>query len=97
MMINGTDLTLPFIALASFFVLFAIQFLLLQLKRLRFLRHLPWVWVAGVLILAVAGLFGDTGGWIDLRTFFAAVLAGYAAICAAGIALAHLVFKLQKR
>jgi len=94
---NGTDYTLPLIALASFFLLFVLQLLLLRLKRPRFLRHLPWVWVAGVLILAVAGLFGDTGGWIDLRAFFAAVLAGYAAICAAGIGTAHLVHKLQKR
>ena len=80
-----------------FFLLFTLQFLLLRLKRLCFLRHLPWVWVAGVLILAVAGLFGDTGGWLDLRAFFAAVLAGYAAICAAGIGLAHLVNKSHKR
>ena len=97
MMINGTDYTLPFLAIASFLVLFTIQFLLLRLKRLCFLRHLPWVWVAGVLILAVAGLFSDTGGWIDLRAFFALVLCGYAAICAAGIGLAHLVNHLQKR
>ena len=97
MVINGTDYTLPFIAIISFLVLFVIQFLLLQLKRLRFLRHLPWVWVAGVLIFAVVGLFGDTGGWLDLRAFFAAVLAGYAALCAAGIGLAHLVNKLLKR
>ena len=97
MMINGTDYTLPLLAIASFLVLFVVQFLLLQLKHLRFLRHLPWIWVAGVLAFAVAGLFGDTGGWLDLRTFFAAVLAGYAAICAAGIGLAHLVNKLIKR
>ena len=97
MMINGTDYTLPLIALASFFLLFALQLLLLRLKRLCFLRHLPWVWVTGVLILAAAGLFGDTGGWLDLRAFFAAVLAGYAAICAAGIGLAHLVNKSHKR
>ena len=96
MMINGTDYTLPLIALASFFLLFALQLLLLRLKRLCFLRHLPWVWVAGVLILAVAGLFGDTGGWLDLRAFFAAILAGYAAICAAGIGLAHLVNRSHK-
>ena len=97
MVINGTDYTLPFIAIISFLVLFVIQFLLLQLKRLHFLRHLPWVWVAGVLIFAVVGLFGDTGGWLDLRAFFAAVLAGYAALCAVGIGLAHLVNKLLKR
>ena len=97
MVINGTDYSLPLIAIASFFVLFALQLLLLRLRRLCFLRHLPWVWVAGILILAVAGLFGDTGGWLDLRAFFAAILAGYAAICAAGIGLAHLVNRLQNR
>ena len=97
MIINGTDYTLPLIAVASFFLLFALQLLMLRMKRLRFLRHLPWVWVAGVLIFAAVGLFGDTGGWLDLRAFFAAVLAGYAAICAAGIGLAHLLNKLLKR
>ena len=30
MMINGTDYTLPFLALASFFLLFALQLLLLR-------------------------------------------------------------------
>ena len=97
MMINGTDYTLPFLAIASFLVLFVIQFLLLQWKRLRFLRHLPWVWVAGVLAIAVAGLFGDTGGWIDTRAFFCARCCIYAAICAAGIGLAHLVVKRKIR
>ena len=97
MMINGTDYTLPFLAALSFFILFVIQFLLCHYARKKFLRHLPWLWVAGVLAFAAAGLFGDTGGWIDLRAFFAAVLAGYAAICAAGIALAHLVNKSHKR
>ena len=97
MMINGTDYTLPLIAFFSFAALFLIQLLLLRIPRLAFLRHLPWIWVIGVLTIAVAGLFGDTGGWLDLRAFFAAVLSGYAAICAAGIGLAHLVNKWKKR
>ena len=97
MLLNGTDYTLPLIAFFSFAALFLIQLLLLRTPRLTFLRHLPWVWVVGVLTLAVAGLFGDTGGWLDLRAFFAAILAGYAAICAAGIGLAHLVNRLQNR
>ena len=97
MMLNGTDYTLPLIVILSFAALFLIQLLLLRIPRLTFLRHLPWIWVMGVLGLAVAGLFGDTGGWLDLRAFFAAVLTGYAAICAAGIALAHLVNKWKKR
>ena len=97
MIINGTDYTLPLIAFFSFAALFLIQLLLLRIPRLTFLRHLPWIWVIGVLALAVAGLFGDTGGWLDLRAFFAAVLTGYAAICAAGIGLAHLVNKWKRR
>lgn len=97
MMLNGVDLTLPLIVLLSFLVLFTVQFLLCHYVRIRFLRHLPWVWVIAVLGLAVAGLFGDTGGFIDLRSFFALLLCGYAAICAAGIGLAHLISKLQKR
>ena len=97
MMLNGTDYTLPLIAFFSFAALFLIQLLLLRTPRLSFLRHLPWIWVIGVLAVAVAGLFGDTGGWLDLRAFFAAVLTGYAAICAAGIALAYLVNKWKKQ
>ena len=97
MMINGTDYSLPLLAVLSFLLMFIGQYLLLRFIRLRFLRHLPWIWVGGVLAFAMAGLFGDTGGWIDLRAFFAAVLAAYAAICAAGIGLAHLVFKSRKR
>ena len=97
MIINGTDYTLPLVAVLSFLVMFGVQLFLLRLKRLRFLRHLPWVCVAGILALAAASLFGSTGGWIDLRSFFCALLCGYAAICAAGIGLAHLVHKSINR
>lgn len=97
MMINGVDYTLPAIALLSFLILFTVQYLLCWYCRSGFLRSLPWLWVIAVLGLAVAGLLGDTGGWIDMRGFFALVLCGYAAICAAGIGAAYLVHKLQKR
>lgn len=97
MMIAGVDYTLPLVILASFAFLFTVQYLLLRSRHLRFLRHLPWVWVVGVLGLAVTAYFGDSGGFIDLRSFFALLLCGYAAICAAAIGLAHLIFKLQKR
>ena len=96
MVINGVDYSLPLIAVLSFLTLFGVQLLLLRV-RIRFLRHLPWIWVIGVLVLAVVGLFGDTGGWIDLRAFFALLLCGYAAICALGIGLAHLVYMLRRR
>lgn len=97
MIINGTDYTLPLIVVLSFLVMFGIQLFLLRLGRLRFLRHLPWAWVLGMVVLAVASLFGSTGGWIDLRSFFCALLCGYSAICAAGIGLAYLVNKYLKR
>lgn len=97
MVINGTDYTLPLFAVLSFFVLLGGQYFLLRTVRLAFLRHLPWLWVIGMLGLAVAAYFGDTGGFIDLRSFFAALIAGYAALCAAGIGLAHLLYKLKNR
>lgn len=91
MIINGTDYTLPFVALVSFLGLFGIQLLLLRIRRARFLRHLPWLWVIGALVLSVCCLFEGTGGFIDLRSFFALLFLAYAALCAAGIGLAHLV------
>ena len=97
MMINGTDYSLPLLAVLSFLVMFGVQFVLLRLKRPRFLRHLPWVWVILMLGVAIAALFGDTGGWIDIRTFFCALFCAYAAICAAGIGLAHLIVKRKIR
>jgi hypothetical protein len=55
------------------------------------------VWVILMLAVAIAALFGDTGGWIDTRSFFCALFCIYAAICAAGIGLAHLVVKRKIR
>ena len=97
MVINGTDYSLYLFAALSFFVMFGGQYLLLRFAPLRWLRHLPWVWVIGMLGLAVATLFGETGGFIDVRAFFAAVIAGYAAICAVGIVAAHLLYKLKTK
>lgn len=97
MMINGVDYTLPAIALLSFLILFAVQYLLCRYCRSGFLRSLPWLWVIAMLGLAVVCLLGDTGGWIDLRALFALLFCGYAGICAAGIGAAYLVHKLQKR
>ena len=97
MIINGTDYTLYLFAGISFFVMLGGQYLLLRTIRLRWRRHLPWVWVIGMLGLAVATLFGETGGFIDLRSFFAAIIAGYAALCAAGIVVGHLLYKLKTK
>ena len=97
MIINGMDYTLYLFAGLSFFVMLGGEYFLLRFARLRWLRHLPWVWVMGMLGLAIATLFGETGGFIDMRSFFAAIIAGYAALCAAGIGLAHLLYKLKTK
>ena len=91
----GENYSLLLIAVLSFFVIFAAQLLCCKARNL-LVRHLPWLWVVGMLVLAVATLFGDTGGFIDLRSFFCAVLCGYAALCAAGIGLAHLVNRINQ-
>ena len=95
MKFEANDL-LPLFVILSFLAMFGVQYLCCRARN-PIVRHLPWLWVIGILILAVAGLFGDTGGWIDLRSFFCAVLCGYAAICAAGIGLAHLVNRINHK
>ena len=97
MIINGTDYTFYLIVLGSFLLLFAVQYLLCRRVRIRLLRHLPWAYVVYLLGLAVATLFGDTGGFVDLRSFFALVILGYAVLCAVAIGLAHLVNRLRNR
>lgn len=97
MMYDGVDYTLPAIAVLSFLVLFTVQYLLCRYCRSGFLRSLPWLWVIAALGLALTCFWSDTGGWIDLRALFALLFCGYAAICAAGIGAAHLVYRLQKQ
>ena len=95
MKFEANDL-LPLFVILSFLAMFGVQYLCCRAQN-ALVRHLPWLWVIGILILAVAALFGDTGGWIDLRRFFCAVLCGYSAICAAAIGLAHLVYRFCHR
>ena len=92
----GENYSLPLIAVFSFLIIFTAQLLCCKSRNL-LVRHLPWLWVIGMLALAVAALFGDTGGFIDLRNFFCAVFCGYAAICAASIGLAHLVCRINHK
>lgn len=97
MFFSQGDYTLPLFVVFSFLLMFGGQYLLLRTVRLAFLRHLPWVWVVGILGLAIAALFGDAGGFIDLRNLFCTVLWVYAIICAMGIALAHWVYKQKTK
>ena len=81
----------------SFLMMFSGQYFLLQSVRLRFLRHLPWLWVVCIAGLAVAVLLEGNGSADGLQILFSSGLCVYAAICAAGIGLAHLVNKSHKR
>lgn len=95
--INGTDYTLYVIVAVSVIVLFTLQSVLCRRAKRMFLKLLPLGYVALTLVLAVACLFGDTGGFIDLRDAFALILCGYAAICAAAIGLAWLVCRMKSK
>ena len=87
---NGTDYTFVFF-FGSVFTLFLLQFFLCRKARRCFFKWLPMGYVAALLFLSVACLYGDTGGFIDVRGFFALVILGYAAICAAAIGLGWLL------
>lgn len=81
----GIDLTLPLFLLITFLGLAGLEYLLCRISRWRPLRLLPWIIVVGLLFLSVASLFGKSGGWIDMRGFFALIFAVYALICGSAL------------
>ena len=87
---NGTDYTLIFF-FGTVIALFGLEFLICRMTRRPFFRWLPMGYVAALLALSVACMFGDTGGFIDVRSFFALVILGYAAVCAVSIGLGWLL------
>lgn len=85
LIINGTDYGVYLVAIGSFLVLFGWEYLVCRKTDSRVMRWLPWGYVALQLVLSVGCFLGDTGGFIDLRSFFALLFLGYAGLCAAGI------------
>ena len=93
----GIDLTLPLFLLGSFLGLCGVDYLLCRKVKRKWVRLLPWGVVVWNLGLSVVVLLGDSGGWIDLRNFFAVVFAVYAAICGGGILLGWYLAKKKKK
>ena len=83
-------------AALSFLLMFGGQYFLLQTVQLRFLRHLPWIWVVCAAGLAVAVLLEGNGSADGLQILFSSGLCVYAVICSAGIGLAHWINKSKK-
>ena len=80
----------------SFFMMFSGQYFLLQSVRVRFLRHLPWLWVVCIAGLAVAVLLEGDSTLDGLRILFSVAFWIYAIVCAAGIGAAYLFHKRRK-
>ena len=93
----GIDLTLPLFVLGSFAGLCVLEYLLCRKAKRKWIKMLPWGVVVWNLGLSVIVLLGDSGGFLDLRNFFATVFAVYAAICGAGIVLGWHLAKKEKK
>ena len=93
----GVDLTLPLFVLGSFLGLCVLEYLLCRKVKWKWVRLLPWGVVVWNLVLSVASLLGDTGGWIDMRSFFALIFSIYALICGAGIFLGWYLAKKKDK
>ena len=97
MEVFGIDLTLPLFLMGSFLGLCGIEYLLCRKVKWKWVRLTPWGFVIFLLVTAVGSLLGDTGGWIDLRSFFALVFAVYAVICGSGILLGWYLAKKKNK
>lgn len=83
----GIDLTLPLFVTVTFLGLSWLEYVLCRKVKWRWMRSAPWGIVIVLLLMSVGSLLGDSGGWIDLRSFFALIFAVYALICAAALTL----------
>ena len=97
MNIHGADYTLPVFVIGSMLILFGLQFFFCNLKKWRWLRFLPSVYVALLLVLAAVVYFSSVGkGFFDLSAWLALLLCCYAAFCALAVCLAWIFSKRIK-
>ena len=97
MTIHGADYTLPVFVIGSMLILFGLQFFFCNLKKWRWLRFLPSVYVALLLVLAAVVYFSSVGkGFFDLSAWLALLLCCYAAFCALAVCLAWIFSKRIK-
>ena len=94
MTINGADYTLPVFVIGSMLILFGLQFFFCNLKKWRWLRFLPSVYVVLLLVLAAVVYFSSVGkGFFDLSAWLALLLCCYAAFCALAVCLAWVIYR----
>ena len=97
MNIHGADYTLPVFVIGSMLILFGLQFFFCNLKKWRWLRFLPSVYVALLLVLAAVVYFSSVGkGFFDLSAWLALLLCCDAAFCALAVCLAWIFYKRIK-
>lgn len=98
MVYHDTDYTMQALIAISVIVLFALQYFLCAKAKSGILRQLPLAYVALILLLAGLVLVSDAhNSFLDLRALIAILLGVYAAICAAAILAARLVYRFKNR
>lgn len=96
--INGTDYTLFVLAAVAALVFFAGQYALCRWAKRPIFRYIPACAVVLLLLLAQYVLSSDNrGSFIDLRGAAAAVIVGFALLCAVSASLGWLLWRWQSR
>ena len=96
--VNGTDYTLFVLAAAAALVFFAGQYTLCRWTRRSVFRCIPACAVVLLLLLAQYVLSSDNrGSFIDLRGAVAAIIAGFALLCAVSAGLGWLLWRQKSR
>ena len=96
--INGTDYTLFVLAAVAALVFFAGQYALCRWAKRPIFRCIPACAVVLLLLLAQYVLSSDNrGSFIDLRGAMAAVIVGFALLCAVSASLGWLLWRWQSR
>ena len=95
---HDTDYTMQAIVAVSVIALFALQYFLCAKAKNGILKQLPFAYVALILLLVGMVLVSDAhNSFLDLRALIAILLGVYAAICAAAILAARLVYRFINR
>lgn len=96
-MTHAPDYTLYAVPIASFLLLFALEYVICAKTRRTLLRAAPFLAPLAAAVLAVCCLCATPHGFLDLRGLAAAIYAAYTAFCALSIGAARLAFYLRGR
>ena len=97
MTFNGVNYTLPVFVISSMLILFVLQMLFFRLKKWKWLKYLPSVYIVLLLLLAAVVYFSSIGkGFFDLSAWLSLLLCCYAAFCALAVCLAWVIRKIKQ-